>query len=421
MSGLTAAFSPQIAEANSNQEKLKEIQEKKSQNLQERQQKESEIQGVQEEQDKVAAEIKRLDTAVSDAENKIEAKQQEIDQTKENIAKLQEEIKVLEKRIAERDKLLKDRVKAMYQNGGTVDYLDVLMGAKSFGDFLERVMALNTIAEQDKNILEEHKADKLALEEKKAEVEAQLNDLEQKLGELEKLKADLNAKKAEKDALMKKLEKQEGELHSYVEDLKENAETLSAQEAAVKKEIARQKAAAEAAARKAAAEKAAREAAAAKKASSSNSNSGGGGNEPAPAPVSSHVGNSGFSWPTSGRVTSQIGSRWNKFHAGIDIAKSGSVPVRAAAAGTVFRSYLSGSYGNVVFITHYINGQTYTTVYAHMRNRAVSQGQTVSAGTYLGTMGNTGHSFGQHLHFELHKGSWNANKTNAVNPLNYLP
>jgi murein DD-endopeptidase MepM/ murein hydrolase activator NlpD len=36
-------------------------------------------------------------------------------------------------------------------------------------------------------------------------------------------------------------------------------------------------------------------------------------------------------------------------------------------------------------------------------------------------MGNTGHSYGQHLHFELHKGSWNYSKSNAVNPLNYIP
>ena len=38
----------------------------------------------------------------------------------------------------------------------------------------------------------------------------------------------------------------------------------------------------------------------------------------------------------------------------------------------------------------------------------------------LGHMGNTSHSFGQHLHFELHNGKWNFEKTNAVNPLQYL-
>jgi murein DD-endopeptidase MepM/ murein hydrolase activator NlpD len=134
----------------------------------------------------------------------------------------------------------------------------------------------------------------------------------------------------------------------------------------------------------------------------------------------SSMGGGNFIWPTAGTLTSNMGSRWNAFHTGIDIAKGGTVPVVAAASGTVSRSYYSSSYGNVVFISHYVDGQLYTTVYAHMRSRSVSSGQTVSQGQVLGYQGNTGMSFGQHLHFELHKGPWNASKSNAVNPLDYL-
>ena len=54
-------------------------------------------------------------------------------------------------------------------------------------------------------------------------------------------------------------------------------------------------------------------------------------------------------------------------HHGLDIAASGTVPVVAAAEGVITRSYYSTSYGNVVFISHNINGQTYTTVYAHLK------------------------------------------------------
>lgn len=72
-------------------------------------------------------------------------------------------------------------------------------------------------------------------------------------------------------------------------------------------------------------------------------------------------------------------------------------------------------------IVHTINGQTWETVYAHMRagSHRVSVGQQVKQGQVTGIMGNTGHSTGQHLHFELHKGRWNINKTNAVD-LNYI-
>ena len=98
------------------------------------------------------------------------------------------------------------------------------------------------------------------------------------------------------------------------------------------------------------------------------------------------------------------------------------MPIKASAAGTVSRSYYSSSYGEVVFIKHNINGVQYETVYAHMRSesRTVSEGQTVKQGAIIGYMGSTGDSTGQHLHFELHKGSWNVSKSDAVNPLPYL-
>ncbi|WP_423104326.1 M23 family metallopeptidase [Bacillus cereus] len=70
----------------------------------------------------------------------------------------------------------------------------------------------------------------------------------------------------------------------------------------------------------------------------------------------------------------------------LDIAASGTVSVSAAADGVVTRSYYSESYGNVVFISHNMNGQTYTTVYAHLNSRSVSAGQSVKQGQQIGFM-----------------------------------
>jgi murein DD-endopeptidase MepM/ murein hydrolase activator NlpD len=128
----------------------------------------------------------------------------------------------------------------------------------------------------------------------------------------------------------------------------------------------------------------------------------------------------GFIKPCAGRLTSGFGGA--RHHMGIDIAQSGNVPIRAAADGTVSRSYYSASYGECVMIVHNINGVTYETVYAHMRkgSRTVRVGQNVKQGQVIGYMGSTGDSTGQHLHFEIHKGRWNVQKTNAVNPLNYI-
>ncbi|CAM4406416.1 peptidase M23 [Bacillus manliponensis] len=123
-----------------------------------------------------------------------------------------------------------------------------------------------------------------------------------------------------------------------------------------------------------------------------------------------------FIKPAAGSYTSGFGKRGGQMHHGLDIAASGTVPVVAAADGVVTRSYYSNSYGNAVFMSHNLNGETYTTVYAHLNNRSVSVGQTVKQGQQLGFMGNTGQSNGQHLHFEVHKGDWNAQKSNAVDP-----
>ncbi|HWO78116.1 MAG TPA: M23 family metallopeptidase [Bacillus sp. (in: firmicutes)] len=122
------------------------------------------------------------------------------------------------------------------------------------------------------------------------------------------------------------------------------------------------------------------------------------------------------------RVTSGFRTSARPNHFGVDFAAPGTHEIYAAADGTVSRSYISSSYGEVIFIVHVIDGQTWETVYAHMRegSRRVMEGDRVRQGQVIGIMGNTGDSTGQHLHFELHKGRWNINKTNAVDPLPYL-
>lgn len=137
-----------------------------------------------------------------------------------------------------------------------------------------------------------------------------------------------------------------------------------------------------------------------------------------------------FIWPTNTkRITSYFGYRVHpitgqkgQYHSGIDIAAAGSRPIYAAANGTVTRSYRSATYGECIFILHTIKKRIYETVYAHMRtgSRRVKVDAKVKKGQTIGIMGQTGQATGQHLHFEIHRGRWNLNKTNAVNPLNYL-
>lgn len=362
---------------------------------------EQEIKEIEKEQSTVKSDIHRLDLAISDAVTKITGKEKEIEKTKKDIKKLQEEIQELSKRIEKRNELLKERARAYQQTGSTISYLEVLFGAKSFGDFIDRLGAIATIMEADRGIIEEHKRDRENLKKKQVKVEKELTSLEKMLKELESLKSSLNAQKAEKDAIMADLKEQQGQLEEAKLSLEEEKQILAAQEAALKKAIQMEQKRLEEERRKAA------------------ENGNNGNNNGSTPPVSS--GN--FTRPAEGYISSGFGPRSLGYHYGVDIAKGGLVPIVAAADGIVIRSYYSPSYGEAVFISHHINGQTYTTVYAHMRmgSRKVGQLQSVKKGQVLGYMGNTGDSYGQHLHFELHRGEWNSAKSNAVNPVGIVP
>jgi murein DD-endopeptidase MepM/ murein hydrolase activator NlpD len=98
-----------------------------------------------------------------------------------------------------------------------------------------------------------------------------------------------------------------------------------------------------------------------------------------------------------GHQTSPFGPRWGRLHAGLDLDLETGDPVSSAFEGLVRISQFSDSYGNVVVVRH-PNGLE--TLYAHMSARMVVSGQYVQAGDLLGLGGNTGHSFGAHLHFE---------------------
>ncbi|WP_268258100.1 MULTISPECIES: M23 family metallopeptidase [unclassified Oceanobacillus] len=100
----------------------------------------------------------------------------------------------------------------------------------------------------------------------------------------------------------------------------------------------------------------------------------------------------------------------------MDLAARGNGgQIVSSASGKVTRADYSSSYGYVVYVEHNIINKKYTTVYAHMRsNLQVRVGQTVPQGQLLGYMGNTGNSTGQHLHFEIHEGSWQSR--NGIDP-----
>lgn len=106
-----------------------------------------------------------------------------------------------------------------------------------------------------------------------------------------------------------------------------------------------------------------------------------------------------FFMPVDGRVTSHYGWRNGRNHNGTDIDLNTGDTVRAAWGGKVrYAKYNTAGFGNLVIIRHHNGLETF---YAHLSGHIVVPDQIVEPGDPIGLGGNTGHSFGSHLHFEV--------------------
>jgi len=113
-------------------------------------------------------------------------------------------------------------------------------------------------------------------------------------------------------------------------------------------------------------------------------------------------------YPLKNRISSRFGYRGDPFHTrgsvfhhGIDIKGELGDRVNSTASGTVLSADWNSGYGNCVIIRH---ESGYETLYGHLSKIKVEKGQKVKAGQCVGLVGSTGHSTGNHLHYEVHRG-----------------
>jgi murein DD-endopeptidase MepM/ murein hydrolase activator NlpD len=110
-------------------------------------------------------------------------------------------------------------------------------------------------------------------------------------------------------------------------------------------------------------------------------------------------------------VSSPFGNRWGTLHPGVDLAANEGTPYFAAHSGIVKLARYAGGYGNCIEID---TGNGITLVYGHSSALLVHEGQRVEAGDVIGLVGNTGYSFGDHLHFEVQQHG------SAINPVPFM-
>ncbi len=126
------------------------------------------------------------------------------------------------------------------------------------------------------------------------------------------------------------------------------------------------------------------------------------------------IGSGSFGWPTNAHFLSGYDYSPATNHRGIDIDGNTGDPVYAADHGVVvYSGWNNGGYGNVIVIDH---GNGWQTIYAHLDVAISGCGASVYKGGQIGTVGNTGNSFGSHLHFEMYSDDYG-----KVNPWNFLP
>ncbi|WP_376698815.1 murein hydrolase activator EnvC family protein [Listeria booriae] len=416
------------ADLNELQKQQQELQQQKANIDESIHEKEHEVSVLESKQVSAAAELEALVKSITETNAKLQKQQQEVAVTNAEVTKLKGEIKELQNNIQERFDLLKDRARAIQVNGNSQAYVNVILASDNFSDFIDRATMVTTLVSADKDIMAEQKKDENKLSSKQKETETKLASLKKLATEIALSKNNLESQKSQKDELILAIAAEKDLTQQQKNDLLSKQGALSADEQKVAGNIQAEKdrqaqAALElAAARKASAERAAKEAAAKAATAKASSKTITRTETPAEQPsetvsipsISSGSSTGMFIKPAAGILTSGFSDRTNpvtgqhESHKGQDIAAGGSVPIYAAAGGTVVFSGFGapgsgyGGYGYVVEIDH---GNGYQTLYGHMRagSLQVVAGQSVAQGQGIGIMGSTGQSTGQHLHFEIHK------------------
>lgn len=270
---------------------------------------------------------------------------------------------------------MKRRLVDIYEHGD-LGYMDVLLSATSFADFVERWDDLRLIIAANQRAIRARRD----AEKKVASIQTQLEEtqvaLQRSAEEQRRARNQLAMLADERANLVAIADDQRRHVASQVAEMEDLSSSEESQLEALIVERQRQ----------IEAERLARQRAA-----------GITGN-----PVAE--GGGSLSWPVSGQITSPFGLRHSpfgggmEFHQGLDIAAPTGTTISAAAGGTVISAGWYGGYGNYILIDH---GGGVATGYGHCSQIFVSSGQTVQRGQAIGAVGSTGASTGPHLHFEV--------------------
>ncbi len=360
---------------------------------------------------------------------------QDIELTRREVENVNEQVHAFNLLIAEKQADLDDlkqeqtdllasyrrRMRAL-QEHGNISFLQVMLQAKSFADMLNCRVMIQEIASADQKMMEDLRDMAAEVMVAKDELAAEKAKIELKKAELVESEALLEEKRAESDRLL-------AELNSDKERLIEECEKYEAEEALLHDEIAKLEAERtealrkewEEAERKRKEEEEKKKQEEANKQNQNNNNNGNSGNNSGSSNNDSNppASNEKFFFPLEycSKLTSPYGYRVHPvtgkyhLHNGVDLAAAKGTKIYATKSGKVTTAVYNYSWGYYVVINH-LDG--FSSLYGHMTNFVVSEGQYVKRGQLIGYVGSTGWSTGNHLHFTVYYNGA------TVNPMNYI-
>lgn len=334
----------------------------------------NELNKVRSEQSTVYSEMGTLDELIGYNNELKKLAEGQLDTIEKQITEKKTTILETEEDIARQYNAFLDRMVQVYMDDNT-DYIELILGAESLVDFLTRVDRVSAIFEYDEKLIKTLNENKVLLEEAKQSLIHSEETQQIRVSELEQAIKDNQA------LYNVKL--------NYINDL-ENDEAKWLQEYTYNKQLEDQK------------NRELEEYLA----------------ELQRKNQSQYVGGA-IGWPLEMGVNYYVSSEYGwrnlwgvqDFHLGIDLACANGTNIYAANAGTVLVSEYHYSYGEYVLIDH---GGGISTLYAHMSERLVSAGDTVSAGQHIGYVGLTGSTSGYHLHFETRVNGQTDNPRNHI-------
>ena len=336
----------------------------------------------------VKEQMGQLENRLQSVSNQLEDASDQLESAKLLQKRLASELERANAGVAAKKAQAERRIRSIYKEGKP-NVLEFFFGSKSAADLSTQEFIASRVEMADRNLYNEFREAQKTVKKKKEEQDANVRHVQQLMATQESRQQELNAAQKQKEAFLGELKDKKVDLENILDELDSDAA-----------DIASEIRAAEARAR---AEEARRSKEATKK-----------GEKYVPL-APKHSG--GFSRPTSGSITSRFGMRFHpilkytRMHSGIDFGGGYGAAVHAAGGGTVISAGSKGSYGSTVVIDH---GGGLSTVYGHLSRISVSDGQTVSSGQRVGSIGSSGLSTGPHLHFEVRING------RAVDPMRFL-